>query len=1195
LSVFIYFFQSNLIEFESNLRKQSVNKKANQLLKDLKDKASQIDVASQNFQTLAEDRKKGVSWLIFEDSKLIYWSSNDYVIESDILEEPFTLKRINNYLGKFIAYKFKNKNITSVALILLERNYQVEGSSINTYKNLFLFPSIKNQIIASDEVIDSDEKGLFGYKIEFTDLTNDSFVTKAFTLLTIVSILLFSYIIFSFVYISINRIKIIWVILLLVLVRTVFFLLNNYILLNIDFFNSTYYASSILSRSLADLFVNTLMLGFVCILLLKLKVTQQLYVVFLKASSPLFRTLIVLSLTLGVLLINSYFYNFISSLVTNSTISIDVNDILNWHYSKLVFITLIFIVGLISFYTFHLLFTIQYKLNTSIKFVYLVMCFLFFIIYLLSKDMYYLVIGLSMLYAFLVLYFRLFNLLKDMRYEAFLYLFLFAFSYSSIIGITLYNHLDKKMIRSKNEYLENIVNKRDLITEYLLNDVSKKIKSDLFIVDKILSPFSESTQLRKFISKKYLNDFYKGYAVQVEVYENNGALLQKNARKQLLSEYVKNIVFKSNYIKENDLYLIYDLLNSKRTYIAINSIVNNNRIIGYVVVELTSKINIESEPNASFLQNISKLTNDRITYDYAIINNHTIEVSNGHFLYNSNFINYFLAHKNSFDNSFIYNGYHHVFKKTEDSKWVVVSTPYSFFDYLISNASFFFICSGVVLLVFIFMFLFFQRKSNTHLSFATRIQIYLNAGFFIPLFIASIITLYLVDKNYQSVLQEQYVRLSENLSDILTTKTIEKNKINLERVNEVIHLSEDFTLQPLDFSIFSFNSNLLVSNNDEFYSKEIKSKKINFDALTAVKNGSQFLLTNESIANFNYYSIYRSIKSSETGKPIAILHVPFYASNKILNEQVLIYVKLAMNLFVIGFLILLIFGFFVAHQLTIPLRLITQGIRKTGLEDNERIEWNSDDELGRLVKEYNTMLVKIEESTQNLSKAEKESAWREMARQVAHEIKNPLTPIKLKLQYLIYRIQQSGMNLSNEELKDAYQAMLLQIDTITEITNSFSAFNQLPQANPEVVNVNEFLQDVALVHQSENLTIDFELSETNSKVYADKKIVTGILNNLLLNAQQSIPSTRIPYIKIKTDVQLSTVKIFISDNGMGIPEEIKHKIFVPNFSTKYSGSGIGLALAKRLVEDMNGTITFESTLNIGTVFIIELPLYTPYK
>jgi two-component system nitrogen regulation sensor histidine kinase NtrY len=372
-------------------------------------------------------------------------------------------------------------------------------------------------------------------------------------------------------------------------------------------------------------------------------------------------------------------------------------------------------------------------------------------------------------------------------------------------------------------------------------------------------------------------------------------------------------------------------------------------------------------------------------------------------------------------------------------------------------------------------------------------------------------------------------------------------------------------------------------------------KKLNLKTLTAVKNGSQFLLTNESIANFNYYSIYRSIKSSETGKPIAILHVPFYASNKILNEQVLIYVKLAMNLFVIGFLILLIFGFFVAHQLTIPLRLITQGIRKTGLEDNERIEWNSDDELGRLVKEYNTMLVKIEESTQNLSKAEKESAWREMARQVAHEIKNPLTPIKLKLQYLIYRIQQSGMNLSNEELKDAYQAMLLQIDTITEITNSFSAFNQLPQANPEVVNVNEFLQDVALVHQSENLTIDFELSETNSKVYADKKIVTGILNNLLLNAQQSIPSTRIPYIKIKTDVQLSTVKIFISDNGMGIPEEIKHKIFVPNFSTKYSGSGIGLALAKRLVEDMNGTITFESTLNIGTVFIIELPLYTPYK
>jgi two-component system nitrogen regulation sensor histidine kinase NtrY len=176
-------------------------------------------------------------------------------------------------------------------------------------------------------------------------------------------------------------------------------------------------------------------------------------------------------------------------------------------------------------------------------------------------------------------------------------------------------------------------------------------------------------------------------------------------------------------------------------------------------------------------------------------------------------------------------------------------------------------------------------------------------------------------------------------------------------------------------------------------------------------------------------------------------------------------------------------------------------------------------------------------------------------------------------------------------LKDAYQAMLLQIDTITEITNSFSAFNQLPQANPEIVHVNELVQDVALVHQSEKVTIEFELSETEAKVYADKKIATGILNNLLLNAQQSIPLSRAALIKIKTDVQITTVKISISDNGMGIPEEIKHKIFVPNFSTKYSGSGIGLALAKRLVEDMNGTITFESTVNVGTVFIIELPLY----
>jgi len=232
----------------------------------------------------------------------------------------------------------------------------------------------------------------------------------------------------------------------------------------------------------------------------------------------------------------------------------------------------------------------------------------------------------------------------------------------------------------------------------------------------------------------------------------------------------------------------------------------------------------------------------------------------------------------------------------------------------------------------------------------------------------------------------------------------------------------------------------------------------------------------------------------------------------------------------------------------------------------------------------------LDESKSKLANSEKESAWREMARQVAHEIKNPLTPMKLKLQYLLQRLNNTDTKPSEEELKQAFRTILTQVDTLSEIAGSFSSFYKLPELHLEKLELNVVIEELSLFHQqTEYSGINSKVPESPSWVIADKIMIVNILNNLILNAIQSIPDARKRMIDISVTKKGESVLIEVKDNGAGIPAELQDKIFLPYFSTKYSGSGIGLALAKRLVEDMKGSIWFETIPEKGTSFFIEMP------
>ena len=308
-----------------------------------------------------------------------------------------------------------------------------------------------------------------------------------------------------------------------------------------------------------------------------------------------------------------------------------------------------------------------------------------------------------------------------------------------------------------------------------------------------------------------------------------------------------------------------------------------------------------------------------------------------------------------------------------------------------------------------------------------------------------------------------------------------------------------------------------------------------------------------------------------------------------LEKQIITTLTALLKVFSWIFIFLIALSYFSVKSLTEPLTLIIQKIKRTTLSaTNKPLEYHVDDEFGLLIGEYNQMLKKLEDSKSALAQSQKESAWREMAKQVAHEIKNPLTPMKLTIQQL-----QRILDQDNNYVKKTFRTLLEQIETLSDIATSFSSFAKMPLPKEEKFELNTILKQTISLHSNEkDVEMETDIIEHPTYVIGDSKLMSRIFTNLILNGIQSVSDEKKPLISISSKHIDFGKKILveIKDNGQGIPEYIQHKVFVPNFTTKSDGSGIGLAIAKRGIEHSGGNIWFETSTGKGTSFYIEMPI-----
>jgi nitrogen fixation/metabolism regulation signal transduction histidine kinase len=293
-------------------------------------------------------------------------------------------------------------------------------------------------------------------------------------------------------------------------------------------------------------------------------------------------------------------------------------------------------------------------------------------------------------------------------------------------------------------------------------------------------------------------------------------------------------------------------------------------------------------------------------------------------------------------------------------------------------------------------------------------------------------------------------------------------------------------------------------------------------------------------------------------------------------------------------LLLIVGGFiayFISKEISKPLEIIREKIAKTVLRgSNELINYNRDDEIGQLVKQYNKMAIELQERAQQIANSEREGAWKEMAKQVAHEIKNPLTPMKLSIQHLQRSIENDSSDKQRELTKKTSILLLKQIESLSIMAEQFSSFAQMPQDQFNAFNLSDITYEVvSLFKQEKNTQIKSEIQK-HIFLWADSEQIKRVLINIIKNAIQAIPDDIMGQIKVSLTSK-KNIQIEISDNGIGISTENHPNIFAPNFSTKNSGMGLGLALSKKIIENSGGQIQFKSVLNKGTTFYITLPIY----
>lgn len=1182
--------------------------------------AAQVQEGKLNFESLVEQTT--YPCFIFRGNQLLYWSDHTVRPNHSNAQQDFHEKLVVMQFGHYLALRHVAGPYVVLTYIPLEESYGISNRYLREGAERALFRGLNLRLVSDGgrsnlpKLYSNEGNYLFSLESLQPNPVAVKYLPLALMLLGL-GLYIAAWVIWGRRLFRVRR-ELAGALIVVVPLGVLRAMLLHFGLpfsfIELSLFNPRVYAASWLSPSLGDLLINALLLtvaaGYALVLFQRYRVGQW----------PERVTQVHTRVMLGAVLVFSFFgllellFEFYSNCFSNSQIIVDVTqDISVSGFKALLCLAIVLHTGayLAGFYVLAQLFEATVRIETR-RFGVISLglsTLLVLPIGIALGQVDYVLLGITLLFFFFLRLTSLRSVAAMIPYQTYLFLFLMLSISSAVGALALFEHFDRQLMLNKQTLAGNLLVENDLEGEFLLNERGHEMAADHLLRTMILrtmlpGPVVNAEMVRQRIVKHYLRDYFDKYEIAVSIFNPAGKPIGGEPNSETLPEMRSRLLRSATRTDQLNLFLVRGSNSfSTRRYVDFVTIPTAKGSTT-VLLELTLKklttysVVPELLVDQKFFQpglgadlSYAGYENDQLVYsegDYDYVNRLTPELYRNPRLYQT---------------GLVVGRFHHFALRDETQQRTVVVTTatYGFADWL-SNFSFLFLLHAFFVLVSSGFYLLGQGAylDVFRTNFSTKIQLFLNLGIMLPLVVVSVATISQVKNSYQRDLRRTYERRGRAVQDNL----LENSRLLADSASRVdlLALADNVSaLTETDLNLYDSHGNLLVSSQPIIFESGLLGELMNPQAVAGLKEQVKpRVLLVERAGSLSFNTLYLPLRAAadadeRASAVLGYVGIPFFDSEKDLDNKLVDLIAIILNTFTVMFILFLVLAFVASRVLTNPLKLLTEKLKQTTLTgQNEMLDYQSNDEIGLLVREYNTMLLKLEQSKQELAVQEKEAAWREMARQVAHEIKNPLTPMKLSLQFLQRAIQDDRPNI-NELLGKVSQTLITQIDVLTDIATSFSNFTNLPAMRPTRLNVVQVVRRCVELHQGSRpdarITLTMPVGEEPVMVFADENLLVRTFNNLLINALQAVPKEREPVIEVCLQLQPEgRVRIGIHDNGAGISEAVREKIFVPNFTTKETGSGIGLAVVKRGIESAGGSIWFETQEGIGTVFYIELPL-----
>ena len=749
--------------------------------------------------------------------------------------------------------------------------------------------------------------------------------------------------------------------------------------------------------------------------------------------------------------------------------------------------------------------------------------------------------------------------------------------------------------REREVELVKLSSEHDPVAEMLFSELSTALRSDSVLAMFMNRPFIDIDLIFNRLQRNYFSGYWSKYDLQVTVCRPGDRVYLEPPDDQWRHCYTffeEMILNEGIRVNNSDFYFL-DNFNGRISYLASIPFVSDQGE-KRLFIELDSKIISEELGYPELLLDNSYRAFTSSKFSYAKYNRGELIAQDGEYPYRRS-SDYYTSGLEMFEQITL-NGYDHSIYNVDEQNTIIVGSPsVTLLDNLISFSYVF----AINFLLAALFYLFSSMRSfrlSLNWNFKNKIQYSMAAILFLTFLLICSGTIYFIVRQYRA-------KHNDNLRNTMRSIYIELiHKVEFEE--DLVNWSSDtyYNLDELlrkfsnvfytDINLYDERGYLLATSRPEIFERNLLSRRMNrlvYEKL-AWEDASEYIHT-ERIGRMKYISAYVPLLNSEN-KFLAYLNLPYFTQTELLTKDVTNLVVAVINVYLILLLVILLVSVVLADRITQPLRMIQSRIAQVSLsEKNEKIRYDRSDEIRGLVEEYNYMVEELEKSALLLAQSERESAWREMAKQIAHEIKNPLTPMKLNVQHLQRTVEENHHD--PEMIKKISATLIDQIDSLSAIANEFSDFAKMPRARNEKINLVSKLKNlVQLFESSERTTVSLELGEYREvPVYADKEQLLRVFINLVKNGLQSIPEGREGKIEVRLEVTgEQTAMVTVRDNGKGIPEEIRDRLFQPNFTTKSAGMGMGLAISNNIVKSLGGRIWYDTVREKGTTFYVELPL-----